>query len=86
MNHVTTLFRVIAPLPSWRTTLRMSTSLSKVYFHGESYVAGTLDTHDWLCSALAQLSQAAVLSVEYRRPPEAGTSFCMCSIRFEDLK
>ncbi|CAK9105009.1 Putative serine protease HhoA [Durusdinium trenchii] len=41
-----------------------------VYFHGESYVAGTLDTHDWLCSALAQLSQAAVLSVEYRRPPE----------------
>eukprot|EP00913_Durusdinium_trenchii_P031153 g29171.t1 len=43
---------------------------SPVYFHGESYVAGTLDTHDWLCSALAQLSQAAVLSVEYRRPPE----------------
>lgn len=42
----------------------------EVYFHGESLVAGDLDTHDWLCSALAQLSRALVLSVAYRQPPE----------------
>lgn len=41
-----------------------------VFFHGESYVAGDLDTHDWICSALAQLSNAMVLSVAYRQPPE----------------
>ena len=42
----------------------------EVFFHGESYVAGDLDTHDWICSALAQLSNAMVLSVGYRQPPE----------------
>jgi len=41
-----------------------------VFFHGESYVAGDLETHDWICSALAQLSNAMVLSVAYRQPPE----------------
>eukprot|EP00435_Cladocopium_sp_Y103_P056427 s786_g19.t1 len=41
-----------------------------VFFHGESYVAGDLDTHDWICSALAQLSRTMVLSVAYRQPPE----------------
>ena len=45
-------------------------SEQEVYFHGESLVAGDLDTHDWLCSALAQLSRALVLSVAYRQPPE----------------
>ena len=33
-------------------------------------MAGDLDTHDWICSALAQLSSAMVLSVAYRQPPE----------------
>ena len=34
-------------------------------------MAGDLESHDWLCSALAQLSHALVLSVGYRQPPEA---------------
>ncbi|CAE7711048.1 lipI, partial [Symbiodinium pilosum] len=41
-----------------------------VFFHGESYVAGDLDTHGWMCESLAVLSRAAVVSVAYRQPPE----------------
>eukprot|EP00408_Alexandrium_pacificum_P033593 CAMPEP_0171274052 /NCGR_PEP_ID=MMETSP0790-20130122/62611_1 /TAXON_ID=2925 /ORGANISM="Alexandrium catenella, Strain OF101" /LENGTH=213 /DNA_ID=CAMNT_0011743079 /DNA_START=18 /DNA_END=656 /DNA_ORIENTATION=+ len=36
-----------------------------VYFHGEGFVAGDLDTHDWLCRSLA-----AMAAVDYRRAPE----------------
>ena len=43
---------------------------AEVFFHGESYVTGDLDTHDWLCSALASLSRSSVVSVAYRQPPE----------------
>ncbi|CAE7857697.1 lipI [Symbiodinium necroappetens] len=41
-----------------------------VFFHGESYVAGDLDTHAWMCESLAVLSRASVVSVAYRQPPE----------------
>lgn len=41
-----------------------------VYFHGESYVLGTLDSHDWICRSLAALASVSVVSVGYRQPPE----------------
>mmetsp|Transcript_77230 Transcript_77230/g.244003 ORF Transcript_77230/g.244003 Transcript_77230/m.244003 type:complete len:543 (+) Transcript_77230:32-1660(+) len=41
-----------------------------VYFHGEGYVAGDLETHDWLCRSLAAMSRLTVAAVDYRRAPE----------------
>jgi len=41
-----------------------------VYFHGGGFVICNLDTHDRLCSALANASGCAVISVDYRLAPE----------------
>ncbi len=41
-----------------------------VYFHGGGWVLGSIESHDVLCRRLANLSGAAVVSVDYRRPPE----------------
>lgn len=41
-----------------------------VYFHGEHYVLGKLDTHDWICRSLAALACVSVVLVDYRQPPE----------------
>ena len=41
-----------------------------VYFHGGGWVVGDLDTHDSLVERLAQDSQCAVASVDYRLAPE----------------
>jgi acetyl esterase len=41
------------------------------YFHGGGWVAGDLFTHDRLARTLAVELDAVVLSVDYRRPPEA---------------
>ena len=41
-----------------------------VYFHGGGLVAGTLDTHDPICRALANASGCRVLSLDYRLAPE----------------
>lgn len=41
-----------------------------VYYHGGGWVIGTLETHDSTCRALANASDAAVLSVAYRLAPE----------------
>ncbi|HZT49990.1 MAG TPA: alpha/beta hydrolase fold domain-containing protein, partial [Hyphomicrobiaceae bacterium] len=42
-----------------------------VYFHGGGWVAGDLFTHDRLARTLSIELDAVVLSVDYRRPPEA---------------
>jgi acetyl esterase len=42
-----------------------------VYFHGGGWVAGDLFTHDRLARTLAIELGAVVLSIDYRRPPEA---------------
>ncbi len=41
-----------------------------VYFHGGGWILGSLDTHDPTCRALTNASDCAVVSVDYRRPPE----------------
>jgi len=41
-----------------------------VYIHGGGWVRGDLDTHDNVCRALCSRAGCAVLSVDYRRPPE----------------
>ena len=42
-----------------------------VYFHGGGFVVCDLETHDNTCRFLAEHAGAAVLSVDYRRAPEA---------------
>ncbi len=42
-----------------------------VYFHGGGWVLCNLDTHDDLCRALANRSDATVISVDYRLAPES---------------
>lgn len=41
-----------------------------VYFHGGGWVVGDLETHDGVVERLAQDSQCAVASVDYRLAPE----------------
>ena len=41
-----------------------------LYFHGGGYVVGSLDSHDSLCRALAELTGCAVVSVAYRLAPQ----------------
>jgi acetyl esterase len=42
-----------------------------MYFHGGGWVAGDLYTHDRLARTLTIELEAVVVSVDYRRPPEA---------------
>lgn len=42
-----------------------------VFYHGGGFVIGDLDSHDELCRRLALQSNAVVVSVDYRRAPEA---------------
>jgi acetyl esterase len=42
-----------------------------MYFHGGGWVAGDLYTHDRLARTLAIELEAVVVSIDYRRPPEA---------------
>jgi acetyl esterase len=41
-----------------------------VYYHGGGWTIGDLDTHDTLCRQLANGSECAVVSVDYRMGPE----------------
>lgn len=47
------------------------TSPTVVFFHGGGWVAGDLETHDRQARLLAIETGAVVVSVDYRRPPEA---------------
>jgi len=40
------------------------------YFHGGGFVLGSLDTHDRICRRLCRVSEALVVSVDYRLAPE----------------
>lgn len=41
-----------------------------VYYHGGGHVIGSLDSHDNVCAALCNRSEAVVISVDYRLAPE----------------
>jgi acetyl esterase len=41
-----------------------------VFFHGGGMVAGSIDTHDRVCAALAQTTGCRLISVDYRLAPE----------------
>ena len=41
-----------------------------LYFHGGGFTIGSVTTHDILCRRLAQLSDCAVVSLDYRLAPE----------------
>lgn len=41
-----------------------------VFFHGGGFVIGSVESHDAACRRLCNLTDAAVLSVEYRLAPE----------------
>ncbi|MCK9893433.1 alpha/beta hydrolase [Frankia sp. AgB32] len=40
------------------------------FLHGGGWALGDLDSHDWVCRAMAASLGAVVVSVDYRRPPE----------------
>lgn len=42
-----------------------------VFFHGGGWVAGDLETHERQCRSMASDIGVVVVSVDYRRPPEA---------------
>lgn len=42
-----------------------------VFYHGGGWTVNDLDTHDRLCTLLARHASCLVISVEYRRGPEA---------------
>ena len=58
-------------LPIRVYTPRNSSGGAVVYFHGGGWVLCNLDTHDDLCRALANHSDAIVISVDYRLAPES---------------
>jgi len=41
-----------------------------VFFHGGGMVAGSIETHDSICAALAQMTGCRLVSVDYRLAPE----------------
>jgi acetyl esterase len=41
-----------------------------VFYHGGGYVIGDLDTHDYVCRKIANVTQCCVIAVDYRLAPE----------------
>lgn len=41
-----------------------------VFFHGGGWMVGNVETHDWICRSIANETDAAVISVDYRLAPE----------------
>lgn len=63
---------VVAGLPARLYLPRATERLPVlVYFHGGGWVLGDIDSYDPAARTLALASDAAVLSINYRRPPEA---------------
>ena len=64
LDKDTVLIRIYKPSATKR-------NLPVIYhIHGGGFVAGDLNTHDNICRVLCKESNAIVVSVDYRRPPE----------------
>ena len=61
--------RTVAGVPC-RAYVPAGASGTLVYFHGGGWVLGDVGTHDAMCRRLADAGTFAVVSVDYRRPPE----------------
>jgi acetyl esterase len=59
------------PVRVYRSAGAAKSAPSLVYFHGGGWVIGSLDSHDGLCRALANKTDAVIVSVDYRLAPEA---------------
>jgi acetyl esterase len=66
---------LIARTPSGEVPVRIYTPAEPsgllVYFHGGAFFLGSLDTHDHVARSLARETGCGVVSVGYRRAPEA---------------
>jgi acetyl esterase len=81
-----------APTPGGEVPLRIYTPVEAdsygllVYFHGGAFFLGSLDTHDHVARSLAKESGLKVVSVGYRRAPEAafpaGLQDCYAAVRW----
>ncbi len=60
--------RATIPARLYRTPGAAETIL---YFHGGGWVVGSLETHDGMLRAMTLATSANILSVEYRKAPEA---------------
>ncbi len=79
LPHVAMIREYQAPGPGGPIPLRYYRSVGtrpnealpvQVYFHGGGWVIGDLDSHDWVCRAIANAAKCAVVSVDYRLAPE----------------
>lgn len=73
------------PVRVYRRTAAERTGVV-VYFHGGAFFLGSLETHDGVARELAKASGLAVVSVGYRRAPEAafpaGLDDCLTVVRW----
>ncbi|MDE2363341.1 MAG: alpha/beta hydrolase [Hyphomicrobiales bacterium] len=58
-------------IPARRYRVSSAKASTVVFFHGGGWVAGDIETHDRQARLLAIETGAVVVSVDYRRPPEA---------------
>ncbi|WKN47843.1 alpha/beta hydrolase [Nocardioides sp. Arc9.136] len=58
------------PARVYRPRAGADTLPTVAFFHGGGFVIGDLDTHDLTCRTIATLSDAVVVSVDYRLAPE----------------
>jgi acetyl esterase len=58
------------PVRLYRPVETAEPSMALVYFHGGGWVAGSIETHDGPCRALAKSAGIVVVSVDYRLAPE----------------